>query len=308
MRGQSQSVCAEKIQVKRMSGSSSKTQVNNEPLLRNISDTARWVAAYRARESERPDALFKDPFARKLAGDRGEEIARSMPFAEKHAWPYVARTLNFDRIINQQLKEGADMVINLAAGLDARPYRMELPSQLQWVEVDLAPLTDYKEEILAGEQPRCRLTRVRMDLSDRSQRQQLFAELGAKATKVLVLSEGLLIYLTPENVLELGRDLAAQPSFSDWAIDLASPGLLKMLQKNLGALEKAGSPLQFAPAEGPEYFTACGWKPVEVYSMIKTAARIKRLPLSLRFFSWLPESNGKQGGRPWSAVCRLTRM
>ena len=125
----------------------------NEPLIRNISDTARWVAVYRARETERPDALFKDPFARKLAGERGEEIARSMPFAERYAWPYVARTINFDRIINEQIRQGADMVINLAAGLDARPYRMELPSQLQWVEVDLAPLTDYKEEILAGETP-----------------------------------------------------------------------------------------------------------------------------------------------------------
>jgi len=292
-----------------MSSSSSKQKTqDSEPLLRNISDTARWVAAYRARESERPDALFKDPFARKLAGERGEEIARSMPFAERHSWPYVARTINFDRIINEQISQGADMVINLAAGLDARPYRMELPSQLQWVEVDLAPLTDYKEEILAGEKPRCRLTRVRMDLSDRAERQRLFRELGEQSRKAVVVTEGLLIYLSPQDALEFGFDLAAQPSFRDWAIDLGSPGLLKMLQKNLGALEKAGSPLKFAPAEGPGYFTACGWKPVEVYSMIKTAAKVNRLPFALKLFSWLPESNGRQGARPWSAVCHLTRI
>ena len=42
----------------------------------HISDTARWVAAYRARESERPDAIFHDPYARRLAGLQGEEIAR----------------------------------------------------------------------------------------------------------------------------------------------------------------------------------------------------------------------------------------
>ena len=279
-----------------------------EPLIRNISDTARWVAAYRARETERPDALFKDPYARKLAGERGEEIARSMPFAERYAWPYVARTINFDRIISDQIRQGADMVINLAAGLDARPYRMELPAQLQWVEVDLAPLTDYKEEILAGEKPRCQLRRVRMDLSDRAKRQELFRELGAQSKKALIVTEGLLIYLSPEEVLEFAHDLSAQPVFRDWAIDIASPGLLKMLQKNLGELEKAGSPLKFAPAEGPGYFTPAGWKPAEVYSMIKTAARIKRLPFGLRLLSWLPESNGRQGGRPWSAVCRLTRI
>ncbi len=292
-----------------MSGSSSMPNSSaGEPLIRNISDTARWVAVYRARESERPDALFKDPFARKLAGERGEEIARSMPFAERYAWPYVARTINFDRIINEQIRQGADMVINLAAGLDTRPYRMELPPELQWVEVDLAPLTDYKEQILAGERPRCQLRRVRMDLSDRAKRQELCRELGAQSKKALIVTEGLLIYLSPEEVLEFAHDLSAQPVFRDWAIDLASPGLLKMLQKNLGALEKAGSPLKFAPVEGPAYFTPAGWKPVEVYSMIKTAARIKRLPFGLRLFSWLPESNGRQGARPWSAVCRLTRI
>jgi methyltransferase (TIGR00027 family) len=280
----------------------------NKPLLRNISDTARWVAVYRARETERPDALFKDPYARKLAGERGEEIARSMPFAERYAWPYVARTINFDRIINEQIQQGADLVINLAAGLDARPYRMELPSQLQWVEVDLAPLTDYKEEILAAEKPRCQLRRMRMDLSDRAKRQELFRELGAQSKKALIVTEGLLIYLSPEDVLDFGRDLAAQSSFRDWAIDIASPGLLKMLQKNLGALEKAGSPLKFAPAEGPAYFMPSGWKPVEIYSMLKTAARINRLPFGLKLLSWLPESTGRQGGRPWSAVCRLTRI
>jgi O-methyltransferase involved in polyketide biosynthesis len=40
-----------------------------EPLIRDISDTARWMAVFRARESERPDAVFKDPFAQALAGD-----------------------------------------------------------------------------------------------------------------------------------------------------------------------------------------------------------------------------------------------
>ena len=47
--------------------------------IENISDTARWVALYRALESERPDAHFRDPYARRLAGEHGEAIARSMP-------------------------------------------------------------------------------------------------------------------------------------------------------------------------------------------------------------------------------------
>jgi methyltransferase (TIGR00027 family) len=216
--------------------------------------------------------------------------------------------MRFDQIVTEQIKQGTDMVINLAAGLDTRPYRMDLPSSLQWIEVDLPGILDYKEEILVREKPRCALERVRLDLSDVDGRRALFQRLGRNAKRVLVLTEGLLVYLTRDEVSSLGRDLAAQSTFRDWAIDLCSPGLLKMLQKNLGALSEAGSPLKFGPEEGPEFFNASGWKAVEVYSMLKTAARIKRLPFFLRLMSFLPESNGRQGSRPWGAVCHLTRM
>src|SRR2546423_3295786 len=108
-----------------------------ESRIRNISDTARWVAVYRARETERTDAVFRDPFARRLAGKRGEQIAASISFAEKNSWPFVARTWLVDQVISNQIKLGTDMVVNLAAGLDGRPYRMNLPGSLQWIEVEL---------------------------------------------------------------------------------------------------------------------------------------------------------------------------
>jgi methyltransferase (TIGR00027 family) len=279
-----------------------------QPLIRNISDTALWVAVFRARETERQDALFRDPYARKLAGERGEQIAKDLLAGQRYEWPYTARTVRFDQIVTEQIKQGADMVVNLAAGLDTRPYRMDLPSSLQWIEVDFPAMIDYKEEVLAGEKPRCALERVRMDLADVNARRALFQRLGSNAQKALVLTEGLLVYLTRDEVSMLARDLAAQSTFKDWAIDLCSPGLLKMLQKNLAALSEAGSPLKFGPEEGPEFFNASGWKAVEVYSMLKTAASLKRLPFFLRLMSLLPESNGRQGSRPWGAVCRLTRM
>jgi len=259
-----------------------------EQLIRNISDTALWVAVYRARETEREDALFRDPFARKLAGERGEQIARDLQAGQPYEWPYTARTVRFDQIIAEQIKQGTDMVINLAAGLDTRPYRMDLPSSLKWIEVDLPAMIDYKEEILGQEKSRCALERVRLDLVDVAGRRALFQELSRNARRVLVVTEGLLTYLTRHEVSALGHDLAAQSSFHDWAIDLCSPGLLKMLQKNLAALKDAGSPLKFGPEEGPEFFTAFGWRPAEVYSMLKTAAQIKRLPFFLRLMAFLP--------------------
>src|SRR5436305_484414 len=199
--------------------------------IRNISDTARWVAVYRARETERADAVFRDPFARRLAGERGEEIAASISFAEKNSWPFVARTWLIDQVISTQIKTGTDMVVNLAAGLDARPYRMNLPASLQWIEVDLPEILAHKEDVLRNDTPVCELERIRLDLSDVRDRRELFLELGRRAKRALVISEGLLVYLDDKDVASLGQDLAVARSFQYWVIDLASPALLKMLEK-----------------------------------------------------------------------------
>ena len=113
--------------------------------IRNISDTALWAAIYRADETARPDALFRDPLAAKLAGERGRAIREALPKRAQRAWPWVTRTVLFDRFITDAVKSGVDLVLNLAAGLDTRPYRMALPASLQWIEVDLPDLLDYKE-------------------------------------------------------------------------------------------------------------------------------------------------------------------
>src|SRR5215831_7497807 len=182
----------------------------NESRIRNISDTARWVAVYRARETQRKDAVFRDPFAQRLAGERGEQIAALMPFAEKNSWPFVARTWLIDRVISTQVKLGTDMVVNLAAGLDTRPYRMNLPGSLQWVEVDLPEILAYKGDVLRNETPVCELERVRLDLSDVRARSELFSQLGRRANRALVISEGLLVYLDEEEVTSLGQDLRSE--------------------------------------------------------------------------------------------------
>src|SRR5579859_6783269 len=132
----------------------------DEPLIRDISDTARWVAHYRARETDRPDAAFRDPYARALAGERGEQIAKALIIKGAEDWPWTARTVLFDRFVSRAVEGGADLVVNLAAGLDARPYRMTLPASLKWVEVDLPEILEYKEGILANEKPVCSLQRI----------------------------------------------------------------------------------------------------------------------------------------------------
>ncbi len=281
-----------------------------EPSLRNISDTALWAAVYRARETDRPNALFRDPFARRLAGERGELIAKGMPSHDKHEWAWVMRTVLFDRFIAEQVGQGVDQVVNLAAGLDVRPYRMPLPPTLLWVEVDFPDLLDYKEDLLRSEKPVCSLERVRLDLADGSARCDLFSRLGGRASNTLIVTEGLLIYLTDADVGSLARDLAAPGSFRLWVLDVASPGLLRLLQREIGAsLDRAGAPLKFGPAEGAQFFSRFGWHPVALESPLRNAARAKRLPFWLRALAMLPEPSGPPGSRRiWSGICLLAKQ
>jgi methyltransferase (TIGR00027 family) len=246
--------------------------------IENVSDTARWVAMYRAMESERPDAHFHDPFARRLAGEQGSAIVDAMAGGRKMAWPMVVRTVVFDRIVMEAVRErGADMVVNLAAGLDARPWRLDLPPALRWVDVDLPGILNHKTELMRGETPRCRYEAVTADLTDPARRDEVFARLGGEGQRVLVLSEGLLVYLTTEAVSDLARALHAQPSFRWWAADLASPKLMVWMQKQWGKqVGQGNAPFRFAPAEGSTFFRPLGWREVAWYGTVEEARRLKR--------------------------------
>lgn len=276
--------------------------------IRHISDTALWVAMYRARESERPDAHFHDPYARRLAGERGERIVANMSKRMSIEWPMIARTVSIDRIVDDAIKAGADMVINLAAGLDTRPYRLELPADLEWIEVDLPGMVEYKEHALAGETPKCKLERVRLDLRDIDGRRELFTRLNGECSRALIISEGLLIYLSRDEVTALAQDLAAQPNFLEWVIDLANAALLKMMKKTYQSLDDVGASMKFAPLEGPDFFEPFGWKAVETHSALHTAAKLKRLPFLYRLFALFPDSQGRKPKQVWGGVIRLSRM
>jgi len=262
----------------------------------HISDTARWVAMYRALESERPDALFADPYARRLAGPQGEAILRHIPRARTFAWPMVVRTAVMDEIILRTIaQDGVDTVLNLAAGLDARPYRLPLPPTLRWFEADFADMLDYKERELRDERPICTLELLRADLTDPAARRAVIARAADGARSVLVVTEGLLVYLRTEQVTELARDLHAQPAMRHWLIDLATPRLLKMMKRTWGRQLMAGnSPMQFGPAEGTAFFAPLGWAEAEFRSTWDESFRLNRTMRLARLFRFLGSFSSKQ--------------
>jgi O-methyltransferase involved in polyketide biosynthesis len=140
-----------------------------------------------------------------------------------------------------------------------------------------AEILEYKTETLKNEKPVCRYEPIQLDLTDVSKREALFAQIGANSSRVLVVTEGLLIYLTADQVATLARDLHAPPSFKWWVIDLASPRLLAMMQKMWGRSVNAGNaPFQFAPADGTQFFEAYGWTEAEYHPAMESAQRLHR--------------------------------
>jgi len=245
--------------------------------IRNVSDTALWVAIYRAMESERADAIFRDPYARRLGGARGEAIVRELRDGVAMSWPLVVRTAVMDEIILRCLREGAKTVLNLAAGLDARPYRMELPSDLRWIHVDMPEMVDYFRTGMVGETPRCRLEFVAADLREADVRRRVFAD-AAKEGPVLVITEGLLVYLESDDVAALARDLNEVARARWWLSDLASPMLLKRLEKNWSpSLREGNAPFRFGPREGTGFFAPYGWRELEFRSHWDEGIRLKRM-------------------------------
>jgi methyltransferase (TIGR00027 family) len=280
--------------------------VNTAPVS-NVSDTARWVAVYRAWESARRDALFHDPYADFLAGERGRAIAALMPRQARNGWPIISRTKLIDDLVYAAIAGGCDCVLNLAAGFDTRPYRLELPTSLQWVEADLPALIEEKEQLLADAQPRCQLRRIKVDLADSVARAAMLPDAVGSSTRALVITEGLLVYLDEAQVRALTADLVAQVGIRRWILDLASPRVLEMMRKGMGT-HLTNAPMQFAPPNGVAYFEALGWKVAEVRSIFHAAARHRRLPLLMRLFALFPEPDPRKLGRqPWSGVVLLER-
>ncbi len=252
-----------------------------EPEIKHVSDTALWVAHFRAREAERADAVFQDPLAAIVAGERGRQIARSFPRSGTLAWGTVVRTSAIDRLIAAALESGVDTVLNLGAGLDTRPYRMRLPPQLRWIEIDFPSIIDLKRAKLSQHTPVCSLERIGMDLLDRSARSAIFAQYGARSENTLLITEGVVPFMAAADVAALARELAAVGSFRHWITDFANLTSKRRMPKGWEAKLQA-APYLFEADDWMEFFRQTGWQPGKVITTGEESERIGR-PYPLDF-------------------------
>jgi methyltransferase (TIGR00027 family) len=275
--------------------------------IEHVSDTALWVATYRAQETERPDALFKDPLAAKLVEGRGRRITAGVPKSWRVDWVLSIRTCIIDEYIKKAVADGVDLVLNLGAGLDTRPYRMDLPASLRWVEVDYPHLIDFKEERLKGDKPRCRLDRYRVDLADGTARGAFFKKIGGECKRALVLTEGVIPYLTNDDVSALAKDLRAEASFKGWIAEYFTEEITKFMNRRAGKKALARAPFRFQPKDWYALMGAAGWKTREMrYTAIEAERLGRPYPIPFIFKLLLPfipkdrkEKYQKMSGYGW---------
>ena len=164
-----------------------------------VSSTAYWIAAVRARETERADRIFVDPYARALAGRRGLEIMRRSEAVGGRRNEFIpVRVRWFDDRVRAAVAGGCGQVVVLGAGLDTRAWRLDLPAGLAWFDIDHTPFAD-KEALVAV---RCDRRFVVADLTGDWAPALLAAGFSA-AVPTVWLAEGLFYYLAADTATAL---------------------------------------------------------------------------------------------------------
>ena len=231
--------------------------------------TSRWIAAARARESQRLDRLFDDPLAAALAGPEGfawlDELEHAQPWGEPALY-VVVRTRFFDEfLLRASWGAGARQVVLLAAGMDARAFRLGWPPGTRLYELDRPEVIDAKDAVAsrAGAHPTCERQTIGVDLGNPSWSDALLsAEYEAQEWSVW-LAEGLLFYMTEAATRALlrGASVLAAPH-SQLGADLVNRDLLgsPVMWPLLEALSRRGAAGCFGTNDPEALFAEHGWE------------------------------------------------
>jgi methyltransferase (TIGR00027 family) len=224
-----------------------------------VAATGLLVAAMRAEESARDDALFHDPFAERLAGEDGRRLlAEATAETGQPSAPIVVRTRLYDEAL---LRVGASQAVILAAGMDARSYRLWWPDGVCVFEVDQPHVIAIKDQRLAGDKPRCRRVPVGVDLADDWPKALEAQEFNPEAPTVWLI-EGLLQYLEASDVDQLfARVDALSAPGSVLLYDVVGKTLLEapFLQNTIEFMQKLGAPWVFGSDTPGALVEGRGW-------------------------------------------------
>ena len=242
--------------------------------MEDIARTALWVAGMRALESERGNPLFRDPFARRLAGDAFLEDLRRSNEANGGMPPAIeVRTRWIDDQVALSVGRGIRQVVILAAGMDARAYRLAWPPNTRLFELDRDDLLQDKHEKLSGVAPKCERYAASVDLAD--DWPAVLKDLGFVSNDpALWLVEGLLIYLQPDQVARLLERLNAL-SAAGSVVLLDVVGQTMLASSRAKALHDLAR--QFGTDDPETLLAPLGWN-MHVYTTASVGQQLGRWP------------------------------
>lgn len=237
--------------------------------------TSRWIAAARALETESESPLFRDPAARELAGDAGfammAETRAGLGLAHVGGPdPYLSIRTRFfdDALVEAVTTSSIAQVVILAAGMDARAFRLEWPTGLKMFEIDRDDVFDHKEAVLARleARPRCDRRIVRADLT-MPWMDALLAAGFDPSRPAAILAEGLLMYLDQQAVAGLFASIGGIACAGSWiGVDIVNTEMLTspytaLYMKKLGDM---GCPWKFGVNDPIAFLAEYGWRGVAV--------------------------------------------
>ncbi|ADG80416.1 S-adenosyl-L-methionine-dependent methyltransferase OS=Tsukamurella paurometabola (strain ATCC 8368/ DSM / CCUG 35730 / CIP 100753 / JCM 10117 / KCTC 9821/ NBRC 16120 / NCIMB 702349 / NCTC 13040) OX=521096 GN=Tpau_3841 PE=3 SV=1 [Tsukamurella paurometabola] len=215
-----------------------RTEGDTWDITTSVGFTALLVAAARAVEADRADALARDPYARIFIEAAGDPRTQAMlNSAEGADGPLSAsrhlgiRTKFFDDFVTDAVAAGIRQVVILASGLDTRGYRLDLPTDTVVYELDQPEVLAFKTETLAahGATAAAGLHTVGIDLRENWPAALVGTGFDATAPSAW-LAEGLLPYLPAD----------AQALLFERIVELAAPGSRAAVEGQTGAFDLDG--------------------------------------------------------------------
>jgi methyltransferase (TIGR00027 family) len=254
---------------------------SNQGQINHVSDTALMVAACRALETELPDAFARDPFAARLTGERGFAILNAVPYSMILRFGMAIRTRFLDELLTGVLGcDAITTVLSVGCGLDTRPWRLDIPAELRWIEVDFSDVLDYKYRLLANEKAHCNVERLSVDLNDPVQRQTMYDKAGSRA---LMITEGVLMYLPAGTVKAMAAEAREKSGVAHWISDITTDSFNKALAGGRGRdhLEHVRAPDALSGEQILDVLSTHAWITAEMRSYIRDTAftqeRVRRM-------------------------------
>lgn len=212
--------------------------------LGEVQETLLIPLYYRAIETNRPDALIRDPYAQQLLEKLAYDFEKFAPHWNIQM-DVVVRTEVFDEIVTLFLQQHpSGTVINLGAGLDARFHRLD-NGQVKWFEIDLPDAAELRAHLLPDSE---RHVTLGADIFSWGWMEKIPSD---PQSPVLVLAEGLFCYCTEAQLKELLQRIAGRWPGALLAFQSLCPALVGE-EKIVGAVNQTKAKFHWGISSGKQ--------------------------------------------------------